>query len=119
MTADLVRLVHDYMEANNERDHARRRAIIDRVFTEDGSYIDDALPEATVGRDALDKQMAYFHENFPEHIFTLVGIISVHHDMALFTWKWGAPGAAGSAASGTDAVLFENGRIKRVLGFLN
>ncbi|MFJ1799966.1 nuclear transport factor 2 family protein [Streptomyces sp. NPDC088180] len=119
MNKESVELIHGYIEAINERDGARRRSMLDELFTHDGSYIDQNLTEPLVGREAIDASMVEMQELAPDDYFTVVSLLGAHNDMALFTWRWGTPGGAMSRATGTDTVLFRDGRIHRILGFIN
>ncbi|GAA0446911.1 nuclear transport factor 2 family protein [Streptomyces stramineus] len=119
MPQEAVELVERYIEAINERDDARRRTLLDALFTEDGSYIDQNLTEPLTGREAINQSMVEMQELAPDDYFTIVSVLGAHNDMALFTWRWGTPGGAMSRASGTDTVLFRDGRIHRILGFIN
>ncbi|GGZ35955.1 hypothetical protein GCM10010387_32700 [Streptomyces inusitatus] len=119
MNETSVKLIHGYIDAINERDGAKRRARLEELFTEDGSYIDQNLTEPYTGRDAIDQSMVDMQEHAPDDWFTVVSVLGAHNDMALFTWRWGTPGGAMSRATGTDTVLFKDGRIHRIFGFIN
>ncbi|MGW6570105.1 nuclear transport factor 2 family protein [Streptomyces sp. NPDC054975] len=112
-------IIQKYIDTWNERDGRLRREQIAEVFAEDGSYIDNNLDAPVQGHAGLDEYMAYFHQEFAEYGFSLVAVLNAHNNLALFSWRWGAPGAPAAAASGTDAVVFEDGRISKVYGFLN
>jgi hypothetical protein len=119
MNQDAAKLVERYIETINERDDARRRALLDELFTEDGSYIDQFLTDPLVGREAINASMAEMQAEAPDDHFTTVALLGAHHDLALFTWRWAAPGAPSARATGTDTLIFEDGRIHRILGFIN
>jgi len=113
---DITTIVRRYIDSFNETDARRRRAAIDSLYTEDCSYTDPNV--ALTGRDAIDAFIAGVHQQFPGVVFTLAGAVDAHHDQARFTWHAGPPGAA-PVAVGFDVTVFDNGRIRRVYGFLD
>ena len=113
---DIESIVRRYLDSFNETDARRRRAAIDALYTEDCSYIDPNV--AVTGRDGIDAYIAGVQKQFPGVVFTLAGKVDAHHDQARFTWHVGPPGAA-PVAVGFDVAVFENGRIRRVYGFLD
>ncbi|CAL9279392.1 nuclear transport factor 2 family protein [Streptomyces sp. SudanB182_2057] len=119
MTDTSVDLVHRYIEVINERDDARRRALLADLFTEDGSYIDQNLTAPLVGLEAINESMVEMQELAPDDYFSIISVLGSHNDMVLFTWRWATPGGAMSRATGTDTVLIRDGRIHRILGFIN
>jgi hypothetical protein len=59
------------------------------------------------------------HAQFPGFRFQLHGTPDGHNNVVRFSWKLGAEGAA-PAAYGTDiATVSEDGRINKVIGFLD
>ncbi len=119
MNDTLVKLVHRYIDVINERDDARRRELLADLFTEDGSYIDQNLTAPLVGLEAINQSMVEMQEVAPDNYFSIVSVLGAHNDMVLFTWRWAAAGQPVSGATGTDTVLIRDGRIHRILGFIN
>lgn len=111
-------IVEKYLAAWNETDPAKRRALVDEVWAEDGSYTD---PLADVrGRAAVDGLIGAVQQQFPGFVFTLGGTVDAHHDQARFTWNLGPAGAAEAPVVGFDvAVLDGAGQIGSVYGFLD
>lgn len=110
-------LVRKYLDVWNERDGDRRRAAIDTVFTEDCGYTDP--DDTAVGRDAVADVVGRGREKLGDLIFSLDNLISVHHDLALFTWRLGPPGAAEPVVTGYDVAVFEDGRVRQIYGFFD
>ena len=111
-------IVEKYLAAWNETDPAKRRALVDEVWAEDGSYTD---PLADVrGRAEIDGLIGAVQQQFPGFVFTLGGNVDAHHDQARFTWNLGPAGAAEAPVVGFDvAVLDGAGQIGSVYGFLD
>ena len=111
-------IVEKYLAAWNETDPAKRRALVDEVWAEDGSYTD---PLADVrGRAEIDGLIGAVQQQFPGFVFTLGGTVDAHHDQARFTWHLGPAGAAEAPVVGFDvAVLDGAGQIGSVYGFLD
>ena len=111
-------IVEKYLAAWNETDPAKRRALVDEVWAEDGSYTD---PLADVrGRAEIDGLIGAVQQQFPGFVFTLGGNVDAHHDQARFTWQLGPAGAAEAPVVGFDvAVLDGAGQIGSVYGFLD
>jgi hypothetical protein len=111
-------IVEKYLAAWNETDPAKRRALVDEVWAEDGSYTD---PLAAVrGRAEIDGLIGAVQQQFPGFVFTLGGTVDAHHDQARFTWNLGPAGAAEAPVVGFDvAVLDGAGQIGSVYGFLD
>jgi hypothetical protein len=110
-------LMENYLACWNETDAAARRALIAQHWTDEPSYVDPLVDIR--GRDALDATIAAVHEQFPGFVFTPVGGVDAHHDVARFGWGLGPAGAEpvilGSDVVATDAA----GRIAMVAGFLD
>ncbi|WP_248963259.1 nuclear transport factor 2 family protein [Sphaerisporangium perillae] len=116
--SDVNELVNQYIAAWNQTDPAARRAAVDRLWAEDGTYVDPlAVAE---GRAAIDATIAAVQEQFPGFVFRLAGPVDAHHNLARFTWQLAPAPDAESLVDGFDvAVLTEDGRLRDVHGFLD
>ncbi|MCD6031937.1 MAG: uncharacterized protein K0S78_4119 [Thermomicrobiales bacterium] len=116
--ADVCPVIERYIEIWNERDLARRRALLAETWSEDAIYVDPLV--IAEGHDAIDATVAAAQAQFPGFIFRLAGPVDAHHQLARFTWEL-APGAdADAIVVGFDvAVLAEDGRLQAVHGFLD
>jgi hypothetical protein len=110
-------LVTRYISTWNETDPVARRAAIEQIWAEDGTYTDPiAVAE---GLEAIDSTIAAVQGQFPGFVFALAGPVDAHHDIARFTWELGPAGGESLVVGFDVAVLTEDGRISRVHGFLD
>lgn len=110
-------LIDRYLATWNETDPAARRALIAEYWTDTPSYV-DPMVEVT-GRDALDATIGAAHEQFPGFVFTQVGSVDAHHDVARFNWGLG-PAGDEPVVIGFDVLVTDReGRISAVAGFLD
>jgi hypothetical protein len=110
-------LIDRYLATWNETDPAARRALIAEHWTVRPSYVDPMVE--VIGRDELDATIAAVHVQFPGFVFTQVGSVDAHHDVARFNWGLG-PAGAEPVVIGFDVVVLDaQGRISAVAGFLD
>ncbi len=110
--------VAGYIAAWNETDAGRRRDIIARTWTEDGSYL-DAHRHGT-GFAEIDAMIAAVQEQLPGYRVRLSSGIEAHHDRARFSWSAGGTEQAPLFIGGTDFVMLaEDGRLRAVTGFID
>ncbi|MGY0234949.1 nuclear transport factor 2 family protein [Longispora urticae] len=114
--SDATELVGRYLASWNETDPAARRAAIEEIWTADAVYIDPLV--SVQGRDAVDAVIGAVQAQFPGLVFTLVGTVDAHHDLARFQWGLGPVGAE-PIVVGFDVVTLVDGRIGTVHGFLD
>jgi len=88
-----------YLAVWNERDAKKRRDLVAKTWTEDGTYIDAARNGN--GHDAM---IATAQSHFPGYRLNLASGIEAHNDYVRFSW------AAGGTA---DAPLLSRARIAR------
>lgn len=106
-----------YLATWNATEPAARRKLIDDLWAQDASYV-DPLAEAH-GRDAIDATIAAVQKRFPEFVFTPIGPVDAHHNLARFTWGLGPAGAEPVVIGSDVAVADEDGRLTSVIGFLD
>lgn len=105
-----------YVAAWNERDPKRRRDLVAKTWTEDGSYI-DAHRQGT-GHAAIDAMIGAAQDQFPAYRVKLISGIEAHHQFVRFSWDAGGTAEAPLYLGGTDfATLAPDGRIKLIAGF--
>jgi hypothetical protein len=105
-----------YVDTWNETDPAKRRLLVDELFTVDVTFTDPLTTLA--GTDAVDAMMAGAQGQFPGLVFGL-GPVDGHHDLVRFTWTLGAPDADEPLVVGFDVVKIDDERIADVRGFLD
>ena len=109
-------IVAGYIAAWNESDAGRRRDIIARTWSDDGSYLD--AHRDGIGHTAIDAMIGTVQARFPGYRFRLSSGIEVHHDRLRFSWAAGGTEEAPLYFAGTDfAVLAGDGRLRAVTGF--
>jgi hypothetical protein len=114
--SDVTALVDDYIAVWNETDPQARRALIERTFAADASYVDPLM--AGAGREEIDALVAGAQSQYPAHEFRLAGGPDIHHDRVRFSWTL-HPESGAAIAVGTDfATLDGDGRLRDVTGFL-
>ncbi|MDF2709062.1 nuclear transport factor 2 family protein [Nonomuraea muscovyensis] len=110
-------LVERYVAAWNETDPGARAKAVAALWTEDATYT-DPLAEVT-GHAGIAAVIEGAQGMFPGLVFSPGEVYDAHHDVARFTWHLGPQGGE-PVAVGFDVVqLAEDGRIARVLGFLD
>jgi SnoaL-like domain len=107
-----------YLAAWNEPDAKRRRELVAKAWTDDGTYIDSAREGR--GHDSLDAMIATAQGHFPGYRLNLASGIETHHDYLRFSWVAGGTAEAPLYIKGTDFVVVAgDGRIKSVVGFVD
>jgi hypothetical protein len=113
---DPTQIVDRYLEAFNETDPARRRELVEALFTEESTYTD---PQVELrGPAELDGFIAQTQGQFPGFTFTLGGPIDAHHEQLRFQWHAG-PVEAPDQFIGFDVIVTDDGRIRNVYGFMD
>ena len=109
-------LTDRYLAAWNATDPAARRRAVEQAFTPDVSYVD---PLGDVrGTEPLEAMIAAVQSQFPGFVFTLLGDVDAHHDVARFRWGLGPTGQQ-PVVEGFDVVTTDGNRISTVTGFLD
>jgi hypothetical protein len=111
-------LVVGYLAAWNERDAARRRALIARVWTEDAMYVD--AHRRGVGHDGIDSMIATAQSQFNGYVLRLASSIEAHNGYVRFSWAAGGTPEAPLYLGGTDfGMVAPDGRLKTIAGFVD
>jgi hypothetical protein len=109
-------LVVGYLAAWNERDGRRRREIIAKIWTDDGTYVD--AHRHGEGHDAIDAMIQAAQDQFPGYRLRLVSGIEAHNGNVRFRWAAGGAPEAPLYLGGTDfATVARDGRLQSVVGF--
>jgi hypothetical protein len=109
-------IVVRYLAAWNEREPGKRRELVAKTWTDDGTYVDAARDGK--GHDNLDTMIATAQGHFPGYRLNLVSGIEVHHGYLRFSWAAGGTADAPLFIKGTDFVILDgDGRMKSVVGF--
>jgi hypothetical protein len=112
--SDITTTIDTYLEAYSETDPARRRELIEQVWTIDGQLVDPPL-DAT-GRDAISDMAAAVQAQFPGHSFRRSTAVDAHHGFARYGWELVSPDGT-VAVSGVDIAEVDQTGLHRVVGF--
>lgn len=116
--SDVNETVVRYISAWNERDPARRRALVAATWAEDGTYVD--AHRSGAGHAAIDAMLAAAQAQFPGYRVSLVSGIEAHNGFARFSYAAGGTAEAPLYIAGTDfASLAPDGRLRAVVGFVD
>jgi hypothetical protein len=117
VTTDFAKIAAGYIAMWNATDAAERHALVAELCAEDIRYTDPLVDVS--GRDGLEATIGAVQQQFPGFAFTLLGGVDAHHDQARFGWELG-PAAIPAPVAGFDVVTTDaEGRVTRVLGFLD
>ena len=106
-----------YLACWNETDAAARRALLDNDWSDAVTYVDPMVD--VTGRDQLDATIAAVQAQFPGFTFSLLGDVDAHHQQVRFRWGLG-PSGAEPVTEGFDVIATDtDGKIAKVLGFLD
>jgi hypothetical protein len=100
----------------NEQDPDRRATLIKNVWTEDGQLVDPPLEGA--GHAAISDMVAAVQSQYPGHTFRRTTGIDAHHDTLRYGWELLGPDGAVVAVGLDVGVVGDDGRLRRVNGFL-
>src|SRR5690348_4516830 len=73
-----------YLAAWNEPEAKRRRELVAKAWTDDGTYVDAAREGR--GHDGLDTMIATAQQHFPGYRLRLASGIETHHEYLRFSW---------------------------------
>jgi len=110
-------LIDRYIDTWNETDPARRRALIDRTWTEDATYLDPLLQGA--GRAGIDAMVQAVQARYPGNRFRRTSEVDVHHDRVRFSWTLGPDGGPALAQGIDFGMLSSADLLAAVTGFLD
>lgn len=113
---DAAQIVDAYLAIWNETDSVARQALIADTWTEDATYTDPLADVA--GHAGIDGLVAAVQAQFPRFVFRRLGEADAHHAFVRFSWEAG-PADSEAVVAGTDVALLADGRLRRVVGFLD
>ena len=114
--SDPATIADAYLATWNETDPGRRAALLRERWTEGARYADPLA--RTAGRDAIGELIAGVQARFPGFRFARLGAADGHGEHVRFSWSLG-PAGAEPPIKGSDVVVLADGRIDRVIGFLD
>ncbi len=105
-----------YIAVWNETDPARRRALIEKTFSDTVNYVDPVM--AGDGYAGIDALVSGVHQQFPGFRFTLLPGANGYGNHVRFSWELGPEGVE-APIQGSDIGVIEDGRFARIIGFLD
>ena len=117
MSNSIPILLRRNLDVFAENDPARRRAIIDAIFTEDCVFYD---PKNGIirGRDEIDRIAGTIKATHPDFQYQPISEPDVSGDGGRIQWVSGRPGEP-PAYAGTDFIVARGGRIAAVYLFFD
>jgi hypothetical protein len=117
MSNSISILLRRNLDVFGENDPARRRAVIDEIFTEDCVFYD---PNNGIyrGRDEIDRIAGAIKATHPDFQYQPIAEPDVSGDGGRIQWLSGRPGEA-PACAGTDFIVAREGRIAAVYLFFD
>ena len=108
-------IVLAYVAAWSETDEGKRRALLEKSWTENGTYTDPTVE--VVGREALVQHIGGIHQRFAGYRILLTSGVDEHHGRLRFNWSMVSP--EGSRVSeGIDfGEVGSDNRLIRITGF--
>jgi len=114
---EVVALVERYLDAWNETGRDTRDALIASTWSDDATYTDPLMQ--AIGRLGIGEMIASFQEAYPDHLFSLVGLVEEHHGRLRFRWQL-ADDDGNLQLSGTDfGTVDAEGHLVTVTGFFD
>ena len=110
----LTRNLHDVF---GENDHARRRAAIDELYTEDGVFFDPGKGVYR-GRDEIDRIAGVIRATHPDFQYQPIAAPEEVGNGGRVEWVSGCPGEA-PAYAGTDFIIARDGQIAALYLFFD
>jgi hypothetical protein len=110
-------LVNRYIAIWNERDSARRRALIAKTWTEEGSYLDPLM--SSDGHAGIDAMIQAVQERFAGFRFHALNNVDAYSNRLRFSWELAPEGGAMVVAGSDFATIAADGRLQAVIGFLD
>ena len=110
-------VIEAYAAAWCEPDEAVRRRLLERAWTDDGTYTDPLAHVA--GREALVQHIGAFHRQAPGARIVRASGIDEHHRLLRFGWQvLGATQPPLAGLTGCDiGELADDGPLRRIVGF--
>jgi hypothetical protein len=116
-SSSLTDTITNYLAAWNEGVPERRRALVALAFAEDATYVDPMM--SGTGGDGIDAMIGAAQQQFPGHRFVLAAGPDAVGDHVRFVWRLEPVAGGATVAVGHDfATLAGDGRLQRVVGFL-
>lgn len=115
-TTDLTEAIDTYLTAYAEPDADRRSQLIAQVWATDGELLDPPIDGR--GYDGISAAAATLQAHFPDHTFRRTTGIDAHHAYARYEWELVGPDGAVAVAGLDVAQVDDEGRLRRVVGFL-
>jgi hypothetical protein len=109
-------IAEDYIAFWNETDPVARGRLYAEGWEEAAVYVDPMM--AGSGRPEIEALVAGVQARFPGFSFALSGAPDGHGEYARFSWRLG-PSGAEAPIEGSDVLVMRDGRIARVIGFLD
>jgi hypothetical protein len=110
MGATVAELMHaNLLAVFNERDAARRRATIERIYADDIRWTDD--DGVTTGRDVLDAKAAELQAKLGDLQFIAVGPVYQTLGLGYLAFQLVKPGSSAAEVSGFDVAIVRDGVI--------
>jgi hypothetical protein len=115
---NVTELIDRYIATWNETDVKRRRDLIAKTWTEDGSYVDSHRSGA--GHENISTMIQGVQDQLPGYRLRLASAVDAHNDRVRFRWEAGGTAEAPLRFAGTDfGVVASDGRLKSITGFID
>jgi hypothetical protein len=114
-TATITTTIDTYLRAYNERDAARRGALIEQAFAPEAHLFDPPIEGA--GYAGIDEMFAAVQGQFAGHSFRRSTGVDAHHGIARYGWELVAADGSVTLAGMDVAVAGGDGKLTRVAGF--
>jgi SnoaL-like domain len=105
-----------YLQTWNETDKLRRNTWLEDKWTRDAVYVDPMA--SACGGEEISRLIGGVQERFADFSFALLGQPSGYGSFIRFSWSLGPKGAE-PPIKGSDVVELRDGKISRVIGFLD
>lgn len=102
-----------YIALWNEKDAARRQAMLQESWAAGATYIDPLMKGQ--GHAEIDALVGAVQARFPDFRFDLLKPADGHGDFVRFSWGLGPD----HPIKGSDVLVVEGGKIRSVIGFLD
>jgi hypothetical protein len=113
---DVNATVTRYLACWNETDAEKRRHLISKTWTDDGTYVD--AHRRGDDHESIDAMIDAVQRHLPGYRLSLRSGIEAHNGLVRFSWSAGGSPDAPLYIAGTDfAALTPDGRLQSVAGF--